>query len=63
MEISTLKFFHKVDSHGDIDINLNLKYPIERNQISNAFHYFLPWAGSGGTYYSDWYMNETGYRN
>lgn len=46
-----------------IDVNHNLKYPIERNQISNAFHYFVPWAESGGTFYSDWYMNETGYRN
>jgi len=38
-------------------------YPIEKAVIIDAYNYFSNWAESGGTSYTDWYTDETGYRN
>lgn len=37
-------------------------YPLERSSIINAYTHFAAWATSGGTQYSDWFMNKEGYR-
>ncbi|WP_162618758.1 LruC domain-containing protein [Pedobacter yulinensis] len=38
-------------------------YPVETKSISSAYLYFLNWARSGGTQYTDWYINTAaGYR-
>lgn len=37
--------------------------PNEKINITEAFTKFKQWAETGGTEYSDWYLNETGYRN
>lgn len=38
-------------------------YPVEKAVIINAYLKFAPWAESGGTVYTDWYEDKTGYRN
>jgi len=39
-------------------------YPIESKSISDTYLHFLDWAKSGGSSYTDWYINTTsGYRN
>ncbi|MGL5318811.1 MAG: LruC domain-containing protein [Bacteroidales bacterium] len=38
-------------------------YPIEKQIISGAYTKFSPWASSLGVQYSNWYMNNAGYRN
>lgn len=38
-------------------------YPIEDLQIIDAYNFFKNWAESGGSIYSDWYLNLSGYRN
>lgn len=38
-------------------------YPTESNHISNVYTFFLPWARSGGSVNTDWYLDKTGYRN
>ncbi|PKP29487.1 MAG: hypothetical protein CVU00_15380 [Bacteroidetes bacterium HGW-Bacteroidetes-17] len=38
-------------------------YPVEKAQIINAHLKFADWAESGGTTYTDWYENLSGYRN
>ncbi len=38
-------------------------YPSEKNNVAIAYLNFLTWAQSGGTQYTDWYKNLSGYRN
>ncbi|MCD4696775.1 MAG: LruC domain-containing protein [Bacteroidales bacterium] len=38
-------------------------YPVEKSQIIDAYNFFGSWAESGGSIYSDWYLNISGYRN
>lgn len=38
-------------------------YPSEGSAINKAYYKFLDWAKSGGTQYSDWYTNQSWYRN
>jgi LruC domain-containing protein len=38
-------------------------YPNEESQILDAYNHFDTWAESGGSIYSDWYLNYSGYRN
>jgi LruC domain-containing protein len=46
-----------------INISTSFDYTIERNQITTGYLHFGTWAESGGLAYSDWYLDETGYRN
>ena len=46
-----------------INIASSYDYTIERNQITTAYNHFGTWAESGGVAYSDWYLDEPGYRN
>nr|NQU88976.1 DUF4842 domain-containing protein [Bacteroidota bacterium] len=39
------------------------EWPIERIEITEAFHHFVEWAESGGQLYQDWYKDEPGYRD
>ncbi len=39
-----------------LDIGVAWRYPVERAPIVNAYPNFGPWAESGGTRYSDWYV-------
>jgi LruC domain-containing protein len=46
-----------------IEIPVWFDYPAEKESISDAYHYFIPWAVSGGTSYANWYDNHGGFRN
>ena len=46
-----------------IHIPSSFDYPIEKEQISNAYLKFADWATSGGTAFPDWYLPNSGYRN
>ncbi len=39
------------------------EYPIEGKSINSIYLKFEDWAKSGGTLYTDWYKNQTGYRS
>lgn len=38
-------------------------YPVEKKAIIDAYAFFVSWAMSGGTEYTDWYTDQEGYRN
>ncbi len=46
-----------------IDIPVSFDYPVEKALIINAYLHFAEWAESSGTLYTDWYLDESGYRN
>ena len=37
-------------------------YPSEKNSVDEAYLYFNEWAASSGSNYSDWFLNNPGYR-
>ncbi|WP_109832867.1 LruC domain-containing protein [Reichenbachiella versicolor] len=39
------------------------RYPIEKKRISQAYNRFIDWGMSEGSLYSDWYGDNSGYRN
>ncbi len=46
-----------------LNIDANIVYPQEGNDISTGFLKLLDWVNSGGISYADWYMDKPGYRN
>ena len=46
-----------------INIPEVFEYPIEKQDITGAYHHFADWAQSDGTLYPDWYQDKPGYRN
>ena len=45
-----------------LDIVETLSYPLERVTIDEAHNYFIGWAETGGSNYSDWFKDKPGYR-
>jgi LruC domain-containing protein len=45
-----------------IDLPVSFDYPVEQVEILNAYNHFREWAESGGSVYTDWYEDNTGYR-
>ncbi len=45
-----------------LDVPVSFAYPVETVDILNAYNHFADWAQSGGTQYTDWYTDKTGYR-
>jgi LruC domain-containing protein len=41
----------------------DFKVPKEKVNITEAYNFFIQWANSGGTLYSDWYKGNLGIRN
>ncbi|MFY8108332.1 MAG: LruC domain-containing protein [Bacteroidia bacterium] len=41
----------------------NFSYPKEKADINTAYSKFASWVVSGGTLFTDWYSNTSGYRN
>jgi LruC domain-containing protein len=41
----------------------DFKVPKEKVNITEAYNFFIQWANSGGTLYSDWYKDNLGNRN
>ena len=46
-----------------LNIPYEVKYPIERTDFNSAYLKFAAWALSGGTAYTDWYLDLPGYQN
>ena len=46
-----------------INIPTKFDYPVERADINTAFTKFATWVQSNGTTFTDWYTNQSGYRN
>ena len=46
-----------------INIPVQFTYPVEKENISNAYLKFNSWATSKGTLYTDWYLDKDGYRD
>ncbi len=44
-----------------VDFSSDFRYPLETVPIISAYKYFATWAESGGTLYSDWYIDSKGY--
>jgi LruC domain-containing protein len=46
-----------------IDIPSEFAWPLEKVDITQAYHKFGAWAESGGQLFPDWYRSTQGYRN
>ena len=46
-----------------LNVPVEFKWPIEKNQITKSHLKFGSWAESGGTQFPDWYMDKPGYRD
>lgn len=44
-------------------ISESIPYAKEKADFSSAFTKFIEWAGSNGSLHSNWYMNNSGFRN
>ena len=57
--------YYKTDKNLPWAINTPVvfEYPIEKQDITQAYLHFAEWAQSNGTIFPDWYENKSGYRN
>lgn len=78
-ELADLTYFNTVHdfsnpSQGDyyhtennmpwaINIIHEFRHPLEKTPINQAYNYFTNWAVSAGTSYTNWYKDNSGYRN
>jgi LruC domain-containing protein len=46
-----------------INIPASFDYPVEKADINTAYTKFATWVSSGGSSFSNWYTNTSGYRN
>ena len=46
-----------------INIPAAFDYPVEKADVNTAYTKFATWVSSGGAQFSDWYLNNPGYRN
>ncbi|OYU95262.1 MAG: hypothetical protein CFE21_13245 [Bacteroidetes bacterium B1(2017)] len=46
-----------------INIPASFSYPKEKADVNTAYTKFATWVSSGGSLYTDWYSNGSGYRN
>ncbi|OJJ16420.1 hypothetical protein BKI52_34605 [marine bacterium AO1-C] len=46
-----------------LHIPVSFDYPLEKKAINSAFLKFVEWAQSEGSSFTDWYLNQTGYRD
>ena len=46
-----------------ISIIHNFRYPVEKTRINNGYNHFVQWGQSSGNIYSDWYKDNSGYRD
>jgi LruC domain-containing protein len=57
-------YLNKDNAPWALSFNDAWSYPIEAKAISDTYLHFLDWAKSGGSSYTDWYINTaSGYRN
>ncbi len=57
--------YYKTENNLPWAIHLyeSFEYPIEKREINTAYNHFIEWAESGGSTYTDWYQDLSGYRN
>ncbi len=57
--------YYKTDKNLPWAINIPtvFEYPIEKQDITQAYLHFADWAQSDGTSFPDWYEDKSGYRN
>lgn len=61
---ATGKYYQSINNlPWAIDVPVSFDYPVEQVQIIDAYNYFKTWGESGGTSYTDWYEDNSGYRN
>lgn len=46
-----------------INVIHSFRYPVEKARIDKAYSKFIDWGMSNGTSFSDWYGDNSGYRN
>ena len=46
-----------------MEVPSSFQYPFETNDITKSYLKFGAWAESGGSQFTDWYLDKTGYRN
>ena len=46
-----------------LNVVSSIPYTIEKTDFSEAYLKFVDWAQSGGVTYTDWYLNNSGYRS
>lgn len=64
-QIGTPSTYYKTSTNlpWAINIPVSFDYPIEKAEITSAYNHFSAWAESEGASYSDWYLDNPGYRN
>jgi LruC domain-containing protein len=57
--------YYKTENNLPWGINIlqGFDHTIEKKPINQGYLYFVKWAESAGTIYSDWYLNLSGYRD
>ncbi len=57
--------YYKTDDNFPWALNIyeNFSYANEKTDILDAYNHFADWATSSGNSFSDWYLDEAGYRN
>lgn len=57
--------YYKTENHLPFGIKLieQFKYPVEKTEVLQAYLKFRQWAESSGTLFTDWYVDQEGYRN
>jgi len=57
--------YYKTDENFPWALNIyeNFSYANEKTDILDAYNHFADWATSSGNSFSDWYLDEAGYRN
>ncbi|MCF8426109.1 MAG: DUF4842 domain-containing protein, partial [Bacteroidia bacterium] len=46
-----------------LNVPASFDYPKEKADINTAHLKFASWVSSGGSQFTNWYANESGYRN
>ena len=46
-----------------INIIHEFRHPLEKISVDKGYNHFINWASSNGVTYSDWYKDNSGYRN
>jgi LruC domain-containing protein len=61
----SLGTYYKTGSNHpwSLDVIHEIRVPLEKTDINQAYNHFSSWAESSGVSYSDWYKDNPGYRN
>jgi LruC domain-containing protein len=58
------RFYLSIDNYPwMLNLPVSFEYPVEKDDIVQAYKHLGTWASSGGTMFSDWYQNIEGYQD